>query len=198
MLEPLKVPLATALYTLLGLLLATFWYDDVHWPLWTAVAAAIVLALGVAPIARAQITRKPVIALRVFEAYGWINGLVAAVATCTTVLVSVELGALGGKDDPVKELVTQVTTALTSLIGGIVVATKDADATLGRRIAREFQSRFTLEGQPDPGDKLALKRGSPSLLAVFTKYENGWTDWSEDNRAARIRSLDENLAADRA
>jgi hypothetical protein len=156
----------------------------------------IALALGVAPIARSRITSNPVFALRTFEAYSWINGLLAAVAASATILVSVELTGIAGTASPQKELVTQVSTALTALIGGLVVATKDADETLGKRIAKEFQARFTLQGQPGAG-KVALKAGSPSLLAVFTKYANGWTDWTADNRAARVQKLKANLAADR-
>ena len=110
--------------------------------------------------------------------------------------MTVSLTAAAGKDDPVKEVVTQVSAALTALISGLVVATKDADETLGKRIAKEFQARFTVVGQEEEG-KTALKADSPSLLAVFTRYENGWTDWSKDNRDARVASLDEHLAADR-
>ena len=196
MLAPLKVPVATALYTLLGVLLAKLWYDDVHWPLWVSLVVVTALAVGTAPLARAEITRRPLVALRIFETYSWINGLLAAVAACTTVLVTIELSAVAGKDDPVKELVTQASAALTTLIGGIVVATKDADETLGRRIAKEFQARFTMAGQTGTG-AVPLAPGSPSLLAVFTKYENGWTDWTADNRLARVTSLQEHLAADR-
>ena len=197
MLAPLKVPVATALYTLVGLLLAKLWYDDRHWPLWIALAVAVALALAMAPLARAQITQRPLVALRVFETYSWINGLLAAVGACAAVLVTVGLSSVAGSDNPTKELVSQASAALTTLIGGLVVATKDADETLGRRIAKEFQGRFTMEGQPEQG-KVALKRDSPSLLALFTKYENGWTDWSEDNRAARVQALAAHLPADRA
>jgi len=195
MLAPLIVPLATALYTLLGVLLAKFWYDNVYWPVVVALIVAVILAAAVAPVSRAFITSSPMAALRSFEAYSWINGLLAAVAASATVIVTVELAAVAGKDDPLKELVTQVSAALTALIGGMVVATKDADETLGKRIAKEFRAKFTMEGHPEAG-KMTLKRDSPSLLAVFTNYSNSWTDWSADNREARIKSLRDNLATD--
>lgn len=197
MLSPLKIPVATAVYTLLGVLLAKYWFDGIHWPMWLALIIAGAAALGVAPIARSQITSKPVVAMRAFETYSWINGLLAAIAACATVLVTVELSAIAGKDDPLKELITQATAALTTLIGGVVVATKDADETLGKRIAKEFESKFTVEGQPENG-KVALKPDSAALLAVFSKYANGWTDWSRDNRTARVESLRDNLASDKA
>lgn len=196
MLAPLRVPLATAAYTLVGVLLATFWFDGVRWPVWGTAVLAILLALALTPVARSLITSRPLAALRVFESYSWVNGLLTAVATSVTVLVTVSLTAAAGKDDPVKEVVTQVSAALTALISGLVVATKDADETLGKRIAKEFQAKFTVVGQEEEG-KTALKADSPSLLAVFTRYENGWTDWSKDNRDARVASLDEHLAADR-
>jgi len=196
MLAPLRVPVATALYALLGILLAKYWYDGVHWPMWTALGAVVALALGTAPTARSLITRRPLLALRVFETYSWINGLLAAVAACATVLVTVRLTEAAGGNDPVKELVTQASAALITLIGGVLVATKDVDETLGKRIAKEFQAKFTMRGQEQDG-KVALKEGSAALLAVFTKYENGWTDWSGDNRTARITLLQDNLARDR-
>ncbi|MGN9914694.1 hypothetical protein ACTMTJ_44915 [Phytohabitans sp. LJ34] len=196
MLAPLRVPLATALYALIGILLARYWYDGVHWPTWTTLGVAAALAFCAAPTARSQITRRPLLAMRIFETYSWINGLLAAVAACATVLVTVKLAAAGGDDDPLKELVTQASAALTTLIGGIVVATKDVDETLGKRIAKEFQAKFTVQGQEQEG-KVTLERDSAALLAVFTKYENGWTDWSEDTRAARIKSLEDNLVTDR-
>lgn len=196
MLAPLKVPVASAAYTLIGLLLAKYWYDGVYWPTWLTLAVALALAFGIAPIARRFITTKPTLALRAFESYGWINGLLSAVAACVAVLVTVKLTAVAGKDDPVKQLVTQASTALTALIGGIVVATKDTDDKLGKWIAREFQAKFTRAGKGEPG-KVALKAGSESEVAVFTRYANHWTDWSEDNRAARVKALNEHLAADR-
>jgi len=181
MLAPLRLPLATVVFTALGLLLAKLWYDGNQWATGIALAIAAALALSIAPVARGFITSKPARSLALFESYSWVNGLLTAVATAATVLVTVQLTAVAGKDDPLKELVTQTCAALTALIGGIVVATKDVDESLGKWIAKEFQSRFTMEGQ-DPGGKVVLKRDSPSLLAIFTKYENGWTDWSKDNR----------------
>ncbi len=205
LLAPLKAPLATAVYTLVGVLLAKYWYDGLYWPTWVALAVAIALAVGIAPAARSLITRRPQTALRAFESYAWINGLLAAVAVCTTVLVTVELTALAGKEDPLKELVTQASTALTALIGGIVVATKDEDEALGKWIAKEFQAKFTMRGQVAMGPEeertvngtVPLNPESKSLIAVYTKYSHGWTDWSKDNRVARIKSLQENLATDR-
>jgi hypothetical protein len=184
-LAPMKVPIATALYTLLGVLLAKYWYDGVYWLTVLVLAVALLLAIVVAPLARNFITRYPMAALGMFEGYSWINGLLAAVAACATVLVTVELSALAPEDDPVKELFTQVSAALTTLIGGVVVATKDTDETLGKGIAKEFQGKFTIEGNPKKG-KVQLKPDSPSLLAVFTRYANDWTDWSRENRKARI------------
>jgi|tagenome__1003787_1003787.scaffolds.fasta_scaffold20817796_3 hypothetical protein len=196
MLAPLKVPLATVVYTALGILLAKFWYDGAPWATLVALFVAAALALSTAPLARQLITSKPSLSLDLFESYSWITGLLTAVATAATVLVTVELAAVAGKEDPLKELVTQASAALTALIGGVVVATKDVDESLGKWIAKEFQLRFTMEGQ-EPGEKVVLKKDSPSLLAVFTKYENGWTDWSKDNRAARVKSLEENLSNDK-
>lgn len=197
MLAPLKVPLATAVYTLVGILLASWWFAEVYWPVWLAAALAVALAFGLAPLGRRLVTTRPRQALRVFESYAWVNGLLTAVATSATVLVTVSLTAAAGTDDPIKELVTQASAAITALIGGVVVATKDADETLGTRIAKEFQACFTVVGQEEPG-KVALRPESPSLLAVFTKYANGWTDWSKDNREARVAALSDHLAADRA
>jgi hypothetical protein len=196
MLAPLKVPLATAVFTLLGVLLAKYWYDDVHWPLWLALVVVLLLALGMTPAARSQITTNPLRALRLFETYSWINGLLAAVASCATVLVTIELTALAGDENPVKQLVTSASAALTALISGVVVATKDIDETLGKRIAKEFQKKFTMPGSAKEGE-VVLSAGSKSLIAVFTRYENGWTDWSADNREARVKSLAANLASDR-
>jgi hypothetical protein len=206
LLAPLKVPLATAAYTLVGLVLAKYWYDGVYWPTWVALLGAVALAVGIAPAARSLITRRPKAALRAFESYAWLNGLLAAVATCATVLVTVKLSAVAGEKDPVKELITQASTALTALIGGVVVATKDQDETLGKWIAKEFQAKFTVRGQEAQGQGpqaqdvpglVTLKPDSASLIALHTKYENGWTDWSKDNRVARVECLHDNLAADR-
>ena len=45
---------------------------------------------------------------------------------------------------------------------------------------------------------MALQPGSQSEVAVFTRYANHWTDWSQDNRAARVKVSNDNLATDRA
>lgn len=197
MLAPLKVPFATAVYAIAGLVLAKFWFDAIYWPTLAAALSAIALMLGLAPVGRNYIPSKPRRALAFFEAYWWVNGLATAVLTCAAVLATVELTGLAGTEDPTKELVTQSSAALTALIGGVVVATKDADETFGKRIAKEFQARFTMEGQEEEG-KVTLRRESPSLIAVFTRYENGWTDWSEVNRGERVESLQQNLHRDRA
>lgn len=197
MLAPMKVPFATAVYAITGLLLAQYWYDGMYWPTLVAAILTIVLMFGLTPLARRYIATRPVRALKFFEAYWWVNGLATAVLTCGGVLVAVQFTKLGGEGDPTKELFAQASAALTALIGGVVVATKDADESLGKRIAKEFQARFTMEGQNEKG-KVTLHRESPSLIAVFTRYENGWTDWSESNRYERAQSLQDHLDRDRA
>lgn len=198
MLAPLRAPLVTALYSAVGVLLAKTWYDGSRWPSLLVLLVSLALALGLAPLARRNITTNPRSALRLFESYSWVNGLLAAVLAALTIVVTIEFASVAGKVDPQKELVTQLSAAITSLLGGLLVATKDEDESLGKRIAKEFQARFTMAGQTKNAEgKVPLKKGSPSLIAVFTNYDYGWTDWSSANRRERVEELQKNLAADR-
>lgn len=199
MLAPLKDPLVSVLYTLLGLLLAKWWFDGLIWPALVLLGLCLVFTLALSPAADSQIVVNPKRALRILEAYAWVNGLLAASAVCVTTLVMVTGNGLAGKEDPTMTLIKAVATALTTLIGGVFVATKDADDTVGKRIAKQFQEKFTMEGQEDDEgeeSKVVLKKGSESILALFTRYAYGWTDWTEDNRRARIDSLATHLAGD--
>jgi hypothetical protein len=196
MLGSLRVLLLTATYTIVGVGLAWLWYRGQYGLVGALALIALLLAAAVAPLARRLITTQPMLALHVFEAYSWVNGLLAAVVTSTTVVVTIEFAKVTPAADPDKELLKQVGAAIIALIGGLVVATKDVDATLGKHIEKEFQAKFTLEGAPAPG-KVGLKKKSKSLIAVFTRYANNWTDWSKDNRHARVLTLQENLVKDR-
>lgn len=211
MLAPLKAPAITAAYTLVGLLLTRWWFDGHYWPAILLLVVSTVLALAIWPIGSALITRQPLRALTLFESYAWVNGLLAAAAVCVSSLAAITLGGIAPGEDPLKSLIGQAGTALTTLVAGIFVAAKDADETLGKRIGNEFKSRFTMEGQvlsqerrsKEPPAVLrrwadeAKRELSPSLIAVFAEYANGWTDWSEDNRRARVKSLAANLDKDK-
>ena len=133
MFASLRVPVATAVYTLVGVLLAKYWFR--RHPLADLARPGGGRRGGIRESPRSpagSLRSKPMLALRTFESYWWINGLLAAVAACVSVLVAVKFTGGGRQGGPGEELVGQMSAALTTLIGGIVVATKDTDDKLGK------------------------------------------------------------------
>src|SRR5262245_55214607 len=89
--SPLRVPLLTAVLSVLGLCLAVWGHNWGQWGVGIVAAAAVPAAIVVPKIANQKITTKPRLALRIFESLSIVSGFLSAVMACLTVLGAVAL-----------------------------------------------------------------------------------------------------------
>ncbi|MCW2805972.1 MAG: hypothetical protein QOF52_333 [Propionibacteriaceae bacterium] len=189
MIDALRIPVLTAIYSLIGVGLAALWYSGMREVALGLGVAALIVAVVLGVVADRLITSKPKISLFLYEYRALAIGILSAVASCFTVLITIYFTELAGSLDPQKTLLSTLSSSLTALIAGLFVSAKDTDEVLGKFIASKFQARFRAEGETLSEGQVALPPDSDALRAVFAAYSYGWTDWSRDIRHERIGYL---------
>lgn len=188
MIGPIRTPLLTAVYALIGVGAAVLWIRfGLWWFVILATVCAMAAAVAIERLADKNVTAMPTMALSLYEARAGVVGVVSALVGGLVVLVTLWAAELAGSSDPDKTLVTTATAALTSLISGVFVSVKDTDEAVGKHVRDEFRTRFEEDAR--------IPKQSDVEKAIYTDYEGGWTDWSRANRKKRIEKVQEYLDA---
>lgn len=182
MISPLRTPLLSAAYALIGVGVATLW---IRFGLWWVVLLLTVLAAAAAAIAErtadASVVTKPMRALRLYEAQSAIVGVVSAFAGGLVVVITLWAATIAGTADPEKTLITTASAAVTALVSGIFVTVKETDETLGSHVRDEFRERFKTDTR--------IPRRSPTEKAIYSDVEADWSDWSRAIRKKRVQNV---------
>lgn len=178
MVGPIRTPLLTAIYALIGAGAAALW---VAVPFgWLAVLIVTGIAVGVAVrlerSADSKVTSQPTAARQYYEAKAVVIGLVSALAGGLAVLITI-WAATWFADVPTdqEKLIAAVSAALTSLISGVFVSVKETDEAVGNHVRNEFRERWKSRNLPQE-----------VAWAIFSDNEQGYVTWSKEGRKLRV------------
>ena len=201
-LSGLATPARALLVALAGVLLAWLWFEG-------NVGLAIVLAIGFIVIAAVLtllgdriLARWPKTGVRLLEAWILLPTLAAAIGSAVVIAVAVELTLPDGTPTETKELISALSTGITSFITAVSVswASDDDDSRLADFIRDRFYAHF--KRQPgtaaNTSQVVYFTAGSPCERWVYAEETGGIAGWSRPSRLKRAAEIARCLPARQA
>lgn len=200
-LGPLRGPALALITALAAAALAWSWFNGSTTP-------AIVIALSVLLIGSSsqaygasRLPADPEAAVRWLNAWTLVVLAATAASAAVVIVVTVALASPDQASNETKELLSAVTTAVTTFLAGIALSHDKADETVGARIQKLFYAHYgrapgeELQGRKYVvrGDKCLMPAGSDGENAVFSEGWHELQGWGRDARRDRASILAEYL-----
>lgn len=199
-LAPLLTPVVALLGSLAGAALAWAWFAGLE--LVAAGVSLVALAVGLTLLEAGSmlLPDRPVWSVRLMNQSLLAYVVLLAVAAAVSIVVTVALVADTNASEETKKLLSAVTTAITTVLGAVVIAGDKPDAALGEAVQAKFYAKYGRDDEKrTPAGRLwfdtATRRhfpvGSDGIEAL---YGEGWHDitgWGASARLARAKAIQE-------